>query len=175
MQLHFSCDSLLESCKLLKKKVILLKDVVSSSNNFWKIWEDWRCFWWLNRSTSVCDMALMWFPSCQLLSISPTTGIQSLWHLWKVGKLHAHLGNELAHMQRQSCVFPPRVLTFCHTDQALSTLVTQALWSYLPKVSEHGTEFLNMTQSSRPHCCGMWFVLKWKTGFLRIQMLGPRG
>lgn len=101
MQLHFSCDTFLQSYVLFEK-----------SNYF-----EGCCFCWqqflkslrslkmlpvVKRgwSTSLWVMALMWFPSCQPLSISLMSRSQSLWYLCKAGKLNARFRNGVAHRQR---------------------------------------------------------------------------
>lgn len=129
MQLHFSCDTFLQSCKLLEKSnyfegCCFCQQQSSTS------WRRLRMLLVVKQgcSTSVWVMAFPWFPSFQPLSISPTSRRRSLWYLWKVGKLPAHFRNEMAHGHRHrrrwavaELCLPPHILTFCHTDQALST------------------------------------------------------
>lgn len=101
MQLHFRRDKLLESCKLLEKSNYF-EGLCFSQQQFLKCLRRLKMLLVVKQgwSTSVWVMALVWFPSCHPLSISPTSRSQTLWYLWKVGKLHAHFRNELSPRQR---------------------------------------------------------------------------
>lgn len=126
------------------------------------------------------------FPSCQHLSVSPgltwRSLVASLWGraascpFWKWNNSQAEaLAAWTCSGRAVSPTQIPRLSAAPSALLALSNPILQAHWSYLSAVVDHGTELLNLTQNTRPHCCAARFLLKWKTGFLRIQMLSPRG